>query len=430
MKKRILFVPIQTGIAHIIRTLAIAEEINQKYEVLFIIDRQKAKILPISSKIKQILIDPAEFDNKEGVAKLFSNKIGEKRTISYTNHYINLFKKYKPDLVVNDSNYLAFFACLVLDLPYVVITNSLLFPYRKGMLGHKPKNFGKWIFGGLTSFIANTWLYLFFRTGFSTMKHYKKPVFSPKDFLEKVNYIIPEPKEYNVIKKYNPNVYYAGPIIHKKFEVRDLAWEKATKKLIGAKKAVYITFGGTGFGQKLFVNLIKRALFEGFFVIATTGTAINKAKISIKNKNLILKRFVSGMSATRLADAVVSHGSYGTIVHAILNEKPIVCIPFNPDQIFHSVKIQDLGIGTTTMKWGLHHFILDPKKVQEEAEKTNVEEVIKKVREVLINPKYKKKVQEFAKLLRGKSAAAAAARIIERLLPAPLSSKKSYELKS
>lgn len=415
MKRRILFAPIQTGIAHIIRTLAIAEVINQKYEVLFIIDRQKAKILPIASKIKKILIDPADFDNKEGVVKLFSNKIGEKKTIFYTDHYISLFKKYKPALVVNDSNYLAFFACLVLDLPYVVITNSLLFPYRKGMVGHKPETFSKWLFGGLTSFIANTWLHLFFRAGFSTMKHYKKPVLSPQDFLEKVNYIIPEPKEYNIIRKYHPNVYYVGPIVHKKFETRDLAWERQTKKLIGNKKAVYITFGGTGYGQRLFVNLIKRFLSQGFFVIATTGTAIKIGKILIKNKNLILKRFIPGMSATHIADAVVSHGSYGTIVHAILSEKPIVCIPFNLDQLFHSVKINDLGIGATTMKWGLHHFILDPKKVQDEAEKTKVDVVVKKVREVLTNPKYKKKVSEFARLLKGKNGAAASARIIENL---------------
>ena len=417
MKKRILFAPNQAGLAHIIRSLAVAEEINQNFEIYFVLDKRKAKIVSLPKSIKKIFVDEKMSDNKEGVIDALANTLNKKFFKEYVETYKNIIHHIKPNLIVSDANMYVWFAALVSNIPYLVVTNSIIFPSRAGVIGIKPQGLFQRLFGLTVSIVGNLWIISFYKVNlYQLRQNFKVSTPSFKRFLKEKVFIIPEFENYNNLRKITPNFNFVGPIINQSFEGRYKQWEEKIKQRIGNKKTIYLTFGGTGFAQDLFENLIKNLLKLGFFVIASTGTSIIKEEIKIKNENLILEKFISGMSASYLADVIVSHGSYGTITQAILSGKPIVCIPFNIDQVFHSERAELLGIGFSTFKWSLRNWIGDSKSIHYDAENANVDLITNKVKELIDNFKYSSAVKKIQHNVNLENGAKKSARIIENYL--------------
>jgi UDP-N-acetylglucosamine:LPS N-acetylglucosamine transferase len=73
--------------------------------------------------------------------------------------------------------------------------------------------------------------------------------------------------------------------------------------------------------------------------------------------NLFVGRFLPGNEICRRVDAVVCHGGHGTMFESFRSGKPVLAIPFNPDQMAQATRIQELGLGHCLLKLNIRDFL-------------------------------------------------------------------------
>lgn len=415
MRKKILVLPIHAGLAHLIRSIALAEELAKKYDVTIEIHEKKLPLFHLSPQITIIKDNEEVFDDVVRLFKIYLDNIGVKSLID---KYIKIINQVNPDLVISDLNPAAIIAAIIANKKHVMINNSEILPLSKGFPGwfSDAKTIPQKIIGRSTELFLDFWKRYFIGIIIRYLKIYDFNSMNINDLIRKTPTILPEIKEYVGLKKYLPNIHHVGPIIYDKIEARDEKLEKELKNKAKGKQTIYLTFGGTGFGKELLLQLIKILIDKNYFVIVATGNIVDPQDIKLQSKNLFARKFIPGFSACKIADIVLSHGSYGTVVQALHWGKPIVCVPFNIDHVFHGLKIKELGVGKSLISLRFHHFFMDTGKQQKMAEKLDPIKIVKTTEEVIGDRRYAINAQKFSKYFQKLDGVKNAAKIIEKIL--------------
>lgn len=411
MQKKILILPIQTGYAHIMRSLAVAEELANIYEVTIVIHVKKLHLFQPSKKIKIIISHEDPYDDPNKVLFQYFHK---KTAIKLVENILKILKSEKPDLVITDVHPAGMAASWITGIKQVLLINSHIFPYSKGFPGFPESSFWSKSASRPIELFLNFWKRYFIGRVIGLTTYFRVKKINPEEALHTLPIIIPEIKEYNPLRKYSSNMYFVGPIIYEPIEKRDLELERHMEQLSRGKKVIYLTFGGTGFGKKLLVDLIKLLTTE-YFVIIASGNILEEDEI-IKNKNVFGRKFIPGFSAAKVADIIVSHGSYGTTIQALHWGKPIVAIPFNLDQVYHGLKIQERHIGITLSSVSPHHFFMDFDTQQKIAERFDPMKIYHAIQKVLNKKRYSQNAKSLQPLFQNLDGAKKAVEIIQSFL--------------
>ncbi len=131
MRKKILVSPVQTGLAHIVRSLAVAEELKKRYDVCVTLNPKKQSYFSLSPSIGIIKVIE-NLDNPLELLKYANDHVFLK---SQVERYLNILRKVRPDLVVVDVNPGVMIASELLGIPSVQLIDSEIIPYSKGLLG-------------------------------------------------------------------------------------------------------------------------------------------------------------------------------------------------------------------------------------------------------------------------------------------------------
>ncbi|MDO8610421.1 MAG: glycosyltransferase [bacterium] len=414
MRKKILIIPVQVGLAHLIRSIAIAEELKNKHDVYLTLDNRKKHLFTTN----KITIIPIEEIGIEGVIEMFDALKNKEKARIMIDRYTNIIYKIKPDLIINNFSPAGMAAAWLLNTKQVLIMNSDILPFTSGFPGFfsKPTNFIQKIISWPIGLFLDWWKRHYIGMVTDLVKLYDKKSLTIDQALSSIPIIIPEIIEYNHLKKYLPNFHFVGPIVCKNIEAKDTIFEKKIIKKAHGKKIIYVTFGGTGFGKNVLKRLVEKLVQKGYFVILATGIIIEVKELKHITNNLYIKRFVPGFSACHVADIIVSHGSYGTVTQALYCGKPIIIIPFNLDQMFHALKVQELKVGKGLITIRPLHFFMDWKAQQKTAENLNPKKVIDAIEEVITDKKYKNNAENFSSKLKNLNGAQKAAKIIENCL--------------
>jgi len=413
MKKRILIFPIQTGYAHIMRSIAVAEKLADFNSVTIAIHKKKAHLFKLRKDIKVIRTNEEMYEYPNRVLlQYFDDKAAKK----LVDDCLKIVYQEKPDMIITDVHPAGMAAAWITKTKQIMMVNSHIFPYSKGFPGFfsHPQSFWQELCGRPIEVFLDFWKRFFIGRVIKLTKLYGLKTMTVDQAMRGLPIIVPEFKEYNPLKKYLPNIHFVGPILYDAIEKRDLVLEKKLEELIKKKPTVYLTFGGTGFGKNLLKKLIK-ILTKKYFVILAAGNIINEKEIK-KNTNLFIKKFIPGFSAAKISDIIVSHGSYGTVIQALHWGKPIICIPFNLDQVYHGLKVQEFQAGKTLSSVSPHHFFMDFDQQQNLAENYNPLKITKAVDTVLNDKKYLEKAKKISLLFRDLNGAQKAANLIQSIM--------------
>lgn len=413
MSKRILILPISTGYAHLMRCIALGENLAKKYQIFIAIHEKKKNIFPLSSKINVVITNESVFDRP---VKVLYQYMHDKQSMRLVDMILKIVKKVNPDLIITDVHPAGMAAAWISNIRQIMIINSHIFPFSKGFPGFfsKTPDITKKLVAYPIEVLLDFWKRFFIGKVVRLRKLYGLSAISVEKALRSIPVIIPEIKQYNPLKKYYGNFHFVGPIVYEAIEKRDLALERELEKKKNGRTTIYLTFGGTGFGKKLLLRLIN-ALSKKYFVIIAAGNIINENEVRT-NKNIFIRKFIPGFSAAKISDIIVSHGSYGTNIQALCWGKPIVTVPFNLDQVFHSLKAQELQFGKTLISISAHHFIMDFNRQQEMAENVKVNKILNAVEAVLHNQKYKQSARKLSKLYKSLNGVNHAAKIVDRFM--------------
>lgn len=410
--KTYLFFPIEIGLAHICRSLAVAEELVARgHTVYFALPKRKWHVFA-KTTVNVVPIEGYVYADDFGMnVKLFRD---QSLMHSVVQQELTLIDKYKPDAIVVDFRISAFVAATMRDIPTFAIFVGDGLPY--GACLPNP---------GLPR-----WAYLLLRNTFPSVydlasRWYLGPFIrylrtygfslTFDAWMRDVIYIVPEAPFYMPPASRSLAIYHTGTLGWYAFAHPKPEWLHALKR---DRRTVYVSFGGTGFDKQKPIEISTALVKQGYRVIVSTGL-ISDPSAYPKDPNLLVTNFLPGNEICKYVDLVVCHGGYGTMMDAIQQEVPVLAIPFNPDQILHAARMQELGVARSLMHITLldmwHIFSFQWGYIEEKNKRLSVNTIISEIDTMFQQlDVYKKNIQEFNVQYHSTNGPSEAADIVER----------------
>lgn len=411
-QKKYLFFATEVGLAHISRTLSIAEELHKRgHKTIFALPKRRWFIF---KKTPITFVDIEPYINRESIdiIKIAKNKQALRKIMK---NELEVIKKYNPDGLIIDTRITALCGGLIEKKKIFMFGGSNSVPG----FAYLPKNsFPKFIYLILKPFSDKVIQFIhkvFFKNIIEITNEYDSSISADK-IRYSPNYIIPEAEDYLPIKKTRAKIYYVNLPSWNGYATSSPTW---LKNIQPNGKTIYVTFGGTGFDGKKLINIAEKFVDTGYRVIVSTGNLVDES-LFLKHRNLFVSKFLPGREVSKRVDLVICHGGYGTLMETIQAGKPVVCIPFNPDQMVQANRITELGLGIViqhiTMKDIMNIFKLDWDKFQESNSRISILEILAATKEVFKNYKYYgTNIKKFNKRFHKIDGAVETADIIERL---------------
>lgn len=409
-KKTIVFFPIEIGIAHISRSLAVAEALQARgHKVVFALPKRKQAVFRRSPvhfvEVKNFLPK----DSLMNVSKLVDGTF----LPPFVKEEVLLLKKYRADCAVVDFRLSALVSAKALGIPIVNITGSGGLPF--GCYFPNP-NMNPLVYNLVTP-VAQRLIWMAKKkvaaTLLRSLKSYGKIV-SVDDFFRRMHYIVPETPDYLPVLSKKLTISYVGPLGWAGFQTMHEFFPPSKKK------TVYLSFGGTGFDRKKLLALSVALLKSGYRVIVSSST-IAQPEDFPSDPHLYVKRFMDGKAASQVSDLVVCHGGYGTVTDAIQAGKPVVVIPFNPDQLLHVFRLQELGMARSTLGFSPSFLVdilrMNWSRFQNMGSGVSIEQVLREVKKVFADYRlFNAAIQKHGYMFTEKNSSAKAADAVEKVL--------------
>ena len=415
MKKfKLLFFPsdLGGGFGHISRCLALAQEAkhrghncafvinNSKYEKtigddfkifismlspkwssLFLL--LKNKIVSFRSHPPPLFTEFSGLDYQVVRDGLVNEEIIKKRIA----HYLKIVNAFKPDLLIGDTNLLAWILGKKVDTPVVQIVRYASYPgtakliwWKKEPEGMNPPN---------APALFNP---LLMRMGLMSIKR-------AEDLLRGDLFIVPSIPEIEPIPEDGKTVH-VGELTISSNNNEIPAW---FHEIDGHLPLVYITIGGGAgpVGNKLFFSTIVEAFAnKPIQVVVSTSNKFDSLDFTNPSKNVRFFQWVPGKLLISKANLVIFHGGYGTMMESIACGKPTITIPFHSEQEGNGRRLEQAGCGLIVKlskedykriegkwKYGTYSFL-----VQNRYDVT-AEALMREVNKILFNKEYINKVQ-------------------------------------
>lgn len=412
--KTLLFFPVEIGLAHVCRSLAIAEELHARgHRVLFAIAKRKQKVFA-QSPVEFIDVEEYVSDDDFGMnVKLFRDTAYIERTVGSE---LKIIDTYHPDAAIVDFRVSAFaattlrniktYAIFVGDgLPYGALLPN---PGMPALLYRMFKRMFPVLYDLATRWYLEPFLHYMRRKGRSI---------SFDQWMQGIEYFVPEPADYMPAVSKAIQVHHVGSLSWYKFNNTVPPW---LESIHPDGKTIYLSFGGTGFDKKKPIELSTALLDAGYRVIVSTGRISNPADYPT-HPHLFVEQFLPGDKISSKVDLVLCHGGYGTMMDAIQHHVPVLAIPFNPDQILHAARMQELGVARSMFKLSFHDlyavFTFKWARIEDKGKRVKTQDVLTAVKEMFANrAKYKQALHDFNTTFQTESGAHRAADIIERNL--------------
>lgn len=410
---KILFTPYSGGsIAHVIRSLAIADELKGRgHEILF-----------TTTRVRKPFINQAGYEVfGDGHAEVNLNDEKD-QSISYFHKNRELFlnwlsdelaaaEEFQPDIVVNSPS---FFGSLIrhkYGIPYVTILNAQWLNHFRGLLG----------LGKSTEALPHVLLRNALRPVF-TKRFEELYLTEIREFYRALNIgfvptrradlhahnpiLIPSVAEFEPLEPdTRDDVHFIGPLFWRGFE--DMEFDRRGMFHDPNRPLIYVSLGGSIFKQDVYNNLIN--LFIGqsdWNIIMSIGPNFKRSEFPADTRHFKLHEYVPGLKAAREAELVVNTASHGTVMQALWHGKPLVTIPHNIDQGTIAARIHELGVGVNLNAVNLLDFSKREKYFLK-ATQVKPKTIMAAIKRVLDDPRYSLNAKRVSGLLRKHNRAAA-----------------------
>ncbi|MCL4374984.1 hypothetical protein M1523_03945 [Patescibacteria group bacterium] len=381
-RKTFLFFPVEIGLAHIVRPLAVAEALHRRgHRVIFALSRRKQAIFS-ATPVRLVDVKNYAADDSQLDIKSFSNYQFLKQAV---NQELELIRKYKPDTVVIDFRISALAAGLIAGKPCVFLSLGESLPEGSYLPNPGLPKIIYRLFKSLSGPIYHQALIHYLRPLMAVVKEHQINI-AWRDWFRTVTFILPEPAFYLPANAKDLHLHYVAPVSWSGFKNTTPAWLSNIKR---DGKTIYLTFGGTGFDKRKLIDLSVLLVKSGYRVVVSSGTIADPEDFP-KINGVFVARFLPGALVTKKVDLVVCHGGYGTMIEAVQNGTPVLAIPFNPDQIIHGKRMEELGVGRCLFSLNLSDlaavFTFNWKQIEDKGRRLEVRTIVRNVKEMFADP--------------------------------------------
>lgn len=211
-------------------------------------------------------------------------------------------------------------------------------------------------------------------------------------------FTVPSPQSFDLPRPdLPPQVKYVGPCLWHESGV-DATWDDP---FTDGKPLVYCSAGTLmpRVAQAFYRSAIDAAKDLPINMLAVIGRGIDAAQYGTPPKNVVLRDYVPQNPVMREAAAMICHGGGATLTSALARGVPVVTVPFASDQPENSQRIERLGVG-----------------IRLDRNKLTTASLRDALQRLLGDSPYRRKAQDFAKVLASQDGGANAAQAIEAVL--------------
>lgn len=245
--------------------------------------------------------------------------------------YKSAVQKFKPDVLVGDTNLLVWMLSGIVGIPAVQIVRYATHPETANLVWWRDMPEG--ISPPDTVKIFNP---LLKRLGLNAIG-------SGKDLLRGDFYIVPSTPEIEPIPQGLTDTSHVGALLMR----ADL---NTVNPAVGFSEQgmplIYVTIGG-GAGSvgnlKLFSSIVSAMGDYPAQVIISTGGKFDLKNIPCLPTNIRVFDWLPGGRIISMADLVIFHGGYGTMMETVAAAKPSIIIPFHAEQESNGRRLEQLG---------------------------------------------------------------------------------------
>jgi UDP:flavonoid glycosyltransferase YjiC (YdhE family) len=359
---KILFLPSDGGggFGHVSRCLVLAQEAqrkghacffalsNRRYESLLTRDFPvfvartyrrrysdwRAVLLATKQKVTRVKPPPVLFTGFSTLDyQVVRDGLTDEHTLEHVlGQYLEAAQKFKPDVVIGDTNLMARTLAKKAMLPIVQIvryathpdTNSIIWWDGNPDMMKPPDSLR----------LFNPW---FERKGLDSIARVG-------DLLRGDLYLVPSIPELEPIAP-DPQTMHTGQlsVTNRKEPTPD--WMQAINDSL---PIVYVTIGGGAgqVGNNLFFQTVVQAFADKpVRVVVSTTDRFNKRDFPSLPGNIVMFPWVPGKLVISKADLVIFHGGFGTMMECVTYGKPSIVIPFQTEQEGNGRRLEQLRCG-------------------------------------------------------------------------------------
>jgi UDP:flavonoid glycosyltransferase YjiC (YdhE family) len=247
-------------------------------------------------------------------------------------NYLNIVKRYKPDVIISDLNLLAGMLAEKAGIPLIQIIRYAFHPKTANLLWWKNRHEGM-----SPPYVLAVFNPLLSKMGLNSISR-------AEDLLRGDYYIVPSIPEIEPIPE-DSNTEFVGELTVSSRNIETPTWFQELNKDL---PLVYITVGGGAgpVGNRRFFQTVAEAFLEKpVQVVVSTSSKFNLKKLPGSTKNVRFFNWVPGKLLISKADLVIFHGGYGTMMEIVSCGKPSITIPFQTEQEGNGRRLEQLGIG-------------------------------------------------------------------------------------
>lgn len=249
--------------------------------------------------------------------------------------YVDIIKEYKPNLIIGDTNLLAWIVARKIEIPVVQVIQGAYHP-----------DYGKliwWEEAGDEKMVAPQGR-LLFNPILEEMN--LQPISRAEDLLRGDAYLVPGIPEIDPSPCENQPTY-VGAMTSNENRYGHLQATLSDTAIRG-KKMVYVSVGGgaRGLGNKTILSTIVQAFAQkDVDVVISTGGKVSKEKLPCESSNISIYPWVSGREMISRADLILFHGGYSTMMECLSCGKPSIVIPYHSEQEGNGRRLEKTGCG-------------------------------------------------------------------------------------
>ena len=291
-------------------------------------NQAKALIRGFASDKQPVFTEFSSLDYQPLRDGFTNEKIVEKKLAQYQ----NIVHKFKPDLLVGDTNLLTWILSKLTDIPLIQIVRYANHPDTEKIIWWKnaPENMAP----------PNT-VALFNR---ALAKKKLATITKISNLLQGDFYVVPSIPEIEPIIDKN-KISYTGALTISNNNLEVPPW---FSDLNNKRPLIYITIGG-GAGpvgtKQFFMTILEAFRNSPFQVVVSTSMKFDLKSLPPSTNSVRFFNWVPGKLLISKADLVIFHGGYGTLMETVKYGKPTITIPFQTEQEGNGRRLECLGSG-------------------------------------------------------------------------------------
>ena len=304
-----------------------ASEYCRWSSVIYLVKKRK-RIIGLKSPISPIFTEISGLDYQV----IRDGLIGENKLRKKLTQYLKIVRRFKPDVLIGDTNLLIWILSKKANVPVVQIVRYASHPKTAKLIWWKHRHEG--MIPPDSSAVFNP---LILKMGLS-------PINQAEDLLQGDLYIVPSIPEIEPIP-IDEKTTHVGELTISREKSEAPEW---FKEMNNQKPLVYITIGGGAgpVGNKLFFSTIVEVFADkDIQVVVSTSEKFQPSELPLSPKNIKFVQWVPGKLLISKADLVVFHGGYGTMMETVCSGKPSIILPFQTEQEGNGRRLEKLGAG-------------------------------------------------------------------------------------